>query len=206
MLVIDNRKGELETQDIVFVKAISLESVYDNRRLQRRFEVNKTKDHLFAWPLLAPDQAHGAEADERPKDMSDFTFRGVDRNAFDVDSVSSIFGNRNDRIRVEHRLKRLSKLPDCAKTSLRERLFRRTRERLSWGRHLVRLLRTARKMRDSDSGFKLADQVREKRLRLRRLSVRTENWIIKRLMRTRVSLRSRRLDSCQQRRKQIVHL
>ena len=41
ILVIRHSVGKLKTQNIIFIEAIALESVDDNRCLQSRFEISK---------------------------------------------------------------------------------------------------------------------------------------------------------------------
>ena len=96
ILVVGDSVGELKTQNIIFVKAVALESVDDNRCLQSRFEISKAENYFIARFLFTRNQTNSLVTRKGSKNMRYFSFRCIKRNAFNINSVCSIFRNREN--------------------------------------------------------------------------------------------------------------
>jgi hypothetical protein len=110
MLVVDNSVRELQTQDIVLVESVSLQSVYDKRSLQSCFEIGKTEDYFLTWFFLSWDQTDSFKTDEGPEDVSYLSFGSIDWNPFYVHGVRGILGDGHNRLLIKLRLERASEL------------------------------------------------------------------------------------------------
>ena len=96
ILVVGDSVGELKTQNIIFVKAVALKSVDDNRCLQSRFEISKAENYFIARFLFTRNQTNSLVTRKGSKNMRYFSFRCIKRNAFNINSVCSIFRNREN--------------------------------------------------------------------------------------------------------------
>lgn len=61
--------GELEPQNVVLIKPVALERVYDQRGLQDVLEVSEAEVDLLTTGLVSEDEAEGLEAGEGPEDV-----------------------------------------------------------------------------------------------------------------------------------------
>ena len=96
ILVVGDSVGELKTQNIIFVKAVALESIDDNRCLQSRFEISKAENYFIARFLFTRNQTNSLVTRKGSKNVRNFSFRCIKRNAFNINSVCSIFRNREN--------------------------------------------------------------------------------------------------------------
>ena len=92
MLFVGER--ELQTQGIVFVEAVPLESIYYNSGLERVLEVRKAENEPFFRLLFSRDKSNRPEAWERSENVRNFSLGCVRRQTFYVDSSSSVAGKR----------------------------------------------------------------------------------------------------------------
>ena len=94
MLVVNNSVRKLETQDVIPVKAISLQSVDDDGGLQCGFEISETEHHFLTRLLFPWNKAHSFIALERPEDVRHFTLCRVKRDPFHIHCVCGILRDR----------------------------------------------------------------------------------------------------------------
>jgi hypothetical protein len=104
IFVISDSVRKLKTQNIIFVEAIALESVYDNRCLQSRFEISKAENNFIARFLFTRNQTNSLVTRKGSKNVRNFSFRCIKRNAFNINSVCSIFWNRENWRLIESSL------------------------------------------------------------------------------------------------------
>lgn len=104
IFVISDSVRKLKTQYIIFVEAIALESVYDNRCLQSRFEISKAENNFIARFLFTRNQTNSLVTRKGSKNVRNFSFRCIKRNAFNINSVCSIFWNRENWRLIESSL------------------------------------------------------------------------------------------------------
>jgi len=95
-LVVGNRIRKLETKNIIFIESIALERVDDQGCLEGVFEVGEAEVYLLSRLLFLGNQPHRLETRERPENMSYFSFRGVEGDAFHVNCVGGCFRNGHD--------------------------------------------------------------------------------------------------------------
>ena len=98
--VVDCGVREWETNVVVFVETVSLQSINDNRCLKWWFKVCKTQDCFFQFIsfFISWNQSNCFEAFEWSEYMSNFSFRCVYRHTFHVHRVSCIFWNMKNFI------------------------------------------------------------------------------------------------------------
>ena len=77
MLVVDGRVRKLQSQNIISIESISLQSINDDRCLQSWLEISKTKNDFLARLLLTRNETDSFEALEWPENVSDFPLRGI---------------------------------------------------------------------------------------------------------------------------------
>lgn len=94
VFVVGDGIRELQAKNVISIEPVSLQGVDDYGGLQCGLEVSETKYDFFTWLLFARNKTNSFEPLERPKDMRYLSLGGVERNAFDVNCIRSIFGDR----------------------------------------------------------------------------------------------------------------
>jgi hypothetical protein len=79
----------MESNQIVFAESVALQSVDANGALHDVFEVDEAEHSVFAVFFLVY-QPQFFEPRKRPENVRNFSFRGVQRNALDVNDVGRV--------------------------------------------------------------------------------------------------------------------
>jgi hypothetical protein len=91
-----NSIRELQTDNIVFVEAITLEGVDNHSCLFFCFKVCKAEMDFMTIFGFSWDETQLFEANKGPKDVSQFTLSSICRQALDIDGSGDIFGRLED--------------------------------------------------------------------------------------------------------------